>query len=96
MPKSKINLIHYQELNKLQSSNKELNELCENNLKPKNKALKSKLREKVDYINVIEKEYESYRLEKEQSMVNIIQNNKKIINEKNSLINEIMKQDKKK
>jgi len=75
--------------------NNELNDVIETNLKPKNKALKAKLREKVDLITGMEKEFENYKNEKEKEMINIIQNNKKIINEKNSLINEMMRQDNK-
>jgi hypothetical protein len=67
-----------------------LNDIINNDLKVKVKALKSKLKEKVNQLANMEKEFESFKIEKEKTIVKILQNNQKIIYEKNGIINDLI------
>lgn len=59
-------------------------------LKPKNKALKAKLIEKVNIIEVLERDFTNYKKQKEITIDNLIEANKKLNNERNLIINELV------
>lgn len=67
----------------------ESNNYIESELKPKNKALKSKLLEKVTFLENIEKEYYEYRKEKEAIIQKLYNTNQRMQNDRNLIISEI-------
>ena len=72
-------------------ANRELNDNINNIYKQKITALKSKLREKVLTLTNLEKQFEEYKLEKENVILKYLQSNQKIINDKNNIINDLIR-----
>lgn len=62
-----------------------------NTYKIKNSALKTKLREKVELLDKTNIEYETYKKEKERLIAKMLQNHQSILNDKNIIIEELIK-----
>ena len=71
--------------------NQSLNEKINKEYKDKIHALKIKLREKVNALLSLEKQFEKYKLEKENSLLRYLQSNQKIITDKNQIITELIR-----
>jgi len=71
--------------------NQTLNENINNTYKQKITALKVKLREKVNALVLLEKQFEEYKGEKEKILLRYMQSNQKLINDKNQIISDLIR-----
>ena len=68
-----------------------LDESIKNTYKVKNSALKNKLKEKLELLERNNNEFDSYKKDKEKLIAKMISNHQEIINEKNKIIEEMIK-----
>ncbi len=78
-------------MDELGKINQTLNENINNTYKQKITALKVKLREKVNALVLLEKQFEEYKGEKEKILLRYMQSNQKLINDKNQIISDLIR-----
>ncbi len=78
-------------MDELGKINQTLNEKINNTYKQQITALKVKLREKVNALGLLEKQFEEYKGEKEKILLRYMQSNQKLINDKNQIISDLIR-----
>jgi len=68
-----------------------MEETIKNTYRVKNSALKNKLKEKVELQQKNKQEFENYKNEKEKLISKMLNNNQAILDEKNNIIEALMK-----
>jgi hypothetical protein len=68
-----------------------MEETIKNTYRVKNAALKNKLKEKVELLQKNNQEFENYKNEKEKLTTKMLNNNQAILDEKNNIIEALMR-----